>query len=112
MVVDDEIKEMINSGASTVALRKKAIEKGMTSLAGDGKAKVLKGLTTFEEVSRVCEEQVELKPPEKVEEEVKPYVNLPQETVKVQHTKPTTVKVDAHAMEEYKSRIARWLSGK
>ena len=107
MVVDDELREMINEGASTVALRKKAQEKGMRLLWEDGREKVLRGITTFEEVARVCEEQVELKP---VKVEVKPYVTVKEEIMKVK--KPQEVKVDTHALEEYRKRIARWLSGK
>lgn len=112
MVVDDEIKEMINSGASSVVLRKKAVEKGMTGLAEDGKVKVLKGFTTFEEISRVCEEQIELKPAVTKEEELKPYISIVDEASKTQYAKPQDVKVDVHAMEDYKSRMARWLSNK
>jgi len=107
MVVDDEIRELINQGASTVVLRKKAQEKGMRLLWEDGREKVLKGLTTFEEVARVCEEQVEIKP---VETEVKPYIAVQKETTKV--TKPTEIKIDTQALEEYKTRITRWLSKK
>ncbi|RKY40717.1 MAG: type II secretion system protein GspE [Candidatus Omnitrophota bacterium] len=107
MVVDDELREMINQAASTVALRKKAQEKGMQLLWEDGREKVLRGITTFEEVARVCEEQVELKP---VKVEVKPHVTIKEEIMKVK--KPQEVKVDTHALEEYQRRIARWLSGK
>jgi type IV pilus assembly protein PilB len=107
MIVDDEIREMINQGASTVAFRKKAQEKGMRLLWEDGREKVLKGITTFEEVARVCEEQVELKP---VEVEVKPYVSSEEPVKKI--TQPTEIKVDTQALEEYRRRIARWLSEK
>jgi len=107
MVVDDEIRELINQGASTVVLRKKAQEKGMRLLWEDGREKVLKGLTTFEEVARVCEEQVEIKP---VETEVKPYIAVQKEVTKA--TKPTEIKIDTQALEEYKTRIMRWLSKK
>ncbi len=108
MIVDDELREMINQGASTVALRKKAQEKGMRLLWEDGREKVLRGITTFEEVARVCEEQVELKP---VKVEVKPHVTVEESKFK-KVTKPTEIKVDTQALEEYRARIARWLSGK
>ena len=49
---------------------------------------------------------------EKAEEEVQPFVNIPQEAAQQQYSKPPEVKVDAKDMEAYKSRIARWLSGK
>ena len=109
MVVDDEIKEMIVSGASIVALRKKAQEKGMRLLWEDGREKVLKGLVTFEEVARVCEELAEVKPVRKVE--IKPHFELPSKEEKdVKYEKK--VKVTPQAIEDYKARIARWLSGK
>lgn len=59
MVVDDELRESIIHGVSTVALRKKAQTKGMRLLGEDGITKVLAGTTTIEEISRVCEEQAE-----------------------------------------------------
>ncbi len=106
MIVDDELRELINQGVSTVVLKKKAQEKGMRLLWEDGREKVLKGLTTFEEVARVCEEQVDIKP---VETEVKPYVTVQQE---IKCATPTEIKIDTQALEEYKTRITRWLSRK
>ncbi len=103
MVVDDEIKEMINQGASTVALRKKAQEKGMRLLWEDGREKVLRGITTFEEVARVCEEQIEVKP---AKIEVKPYLG---KEIEVKRATVREVKIDPKALEEYRARIARWM---
>jgi len=111
MIVNDELKEMINSNVSTVTLRKKAKEMGMKMLFEDGKEKVLKGITTFEEVARVCEEQAEVKAGPKVEE-VKPYVALDSERMQQSLTKPKEVKVDSKAVSDYQQRIAKWLSGK
>ena len=72
MIIDDEMREMIIASNSTVALRKKAQEKGMRLLSEDGLNKALKGLTTIEEISRVCEGLVEFKTaPTKVEPFVK-----------------------------------------
>jgi type II secretory ATPase GspE/PulE/Tfp pilus assembly ATPase PilB-like protein len=48
--VDDEVRFMINEGASTIRLRKRAREIGMRSLREDGVRKVLAGLTTAGEV--------------------------------------------------------------
>jgi general secretion pathway protein E/type IV pilus assembly protein PilB len=49
-VVDDEVRNMVNNNASTIALRQRARELGMRSLREDGVRKVLAGLTTAEEV--------------------------------------------------------------
>lgn len=49
-LVDDEIRNMINNNASTIALRQRARELGMRTLREDGIRKVLAGMTTAEEV--------------------------------------------------------------
>ena len=49
-LVDDEVCNMINNNASTVALRMRARELGMRSLREDGVRKVLAGLTTADEI--------------------------------------------------------------
>ncbi len=56
MVISDEMREMIVQQASALALRKKAQENGMKLLGEDGLAKVLSGITTIEEISRVSSE--------------------------------------------------------
>ncbi len=48
--VDDEVRHMINTRATTVELRKRAREMGMRTLREDGIRKVLSGMTTAEEV--------------------------------------------------------------
>ncbi len=48
--VDDEVRHMINTRATTVDLRKRAREMGMRTLREDGIRKVLSGMTTAEEV--------------------------------------------------------------
>jgi type IV pilus assembly protein PilB len=48
----DEIREMILSGATTIELRRKAIEEGMVSLRSSGLHKIRGGVTTLEEVLR------------------------------------------------------------
>lgn len=55
-LIDDEMEEFILKSPSVSALRKKAIEKGMVSMRQDGLLKVLKGITTIEEVERVTKE--------------------------------------------------------
>lgn len=113
MIVDDELREMIISESSTVALRKKAQEKGMRLLSEDGVSKVLTGITSIEEVARVSEERAELKPlPEP--EETKPFMPsaLPTILLGKEEGMPKQVEVEESALEEYQRRIASWLSRK
>ena len=49
--ITDEIKELIVHGASSMEIRKKALEEGYRPLAIDGINKVLKGITTLEELN-------------------------------------------------------------
>ncbi len=50
--VDDDIRELILSGASALEIRRLALEKGMISLRRSGLIKVMNGVTTIEEVLR------------------------------------------------------------
>lgn len=50
--ITDEIKECIIKGASTIEIRKKALEQNYRPLVIDGINKVLKGYTTLEELNR------------------------------------------------------------
>ena len=52
MEVDDEIRELVLVGASSLELKKKAIERGMITLRRSGLCKVALGQTTLEEVAR------------------------------------------------------------
>jgi type IV pilus assembly protein PilB len=52
MEVTDEIRELILIGASSLELRKRAIEDGMITLRESGLAKIRNGVTTLEEVVR------------------------------------------------------------
>jgi len=52
MDVDDEIREMILSGATSVELRVRAMERGMIGLRESGLRKIAEGITTVEEVVR------------------------------------------------------------
>ena len=54
MVVSSKIREMMFQGKSTVQITEQAIYDGMTTLYCDGIRKVLRGLTTIEEVYRVA----------------------------------------------------------
>jgi type II secretory ATPase GspE/PulE/Tfp pilus assembly ATPase PilB-like protein len=49
-LVDDEVRQMINSGLTTTQLRRRARELGMRTLREDGIRKVLAGLTSGSEV--------------------------------------------------------------
>jgi len=50
--IDDDIKEMVMNGASSIEIKKHALEKGYEPLIIDGLRKVLKGDTTLEEINR------------------------------------------------------------
>jgi len=52
MVVSTKIREMIFQNKSTIELQRQAIKEGMTTLFCDGVRKVLRGLTSLEEVYR------------------------------------------------------------
>jgi type IV pilus assembly protein PilB len=52
MIVNSKIREMIFQNISSVEIRKQAITQGMKTLYVDGIAKVVKGVTTLEEVYR------------------------------------------------------------
>jgi type IV pilus assembly protein PilB len=52
MPVDDDMRELILSGASAYDLRQKAVQSGMISLRRSGLQKVRDGMTTLEEVAR------------------------------------------------------------
>lgn len=49
--LDDEIKELIVKGASSIEIRNKALEKNYRPIAVDGIKKVLMGITTLEELN-------------------------------------------------------------
>jgi len=55
-LVDDEIEKFILTSPSIVALKEVAIKKGMITMYQDGLIKVLNGITTIEEVERICGE--------------------------------------------------------
>ncbi len=52
MEIADEIRELILVGASSIELRRKAVDNGMMTLRQSGLSKVKAGLTTLEEVGR------------------------------------------------------------
>ena len=52
MELTDELKELVLVGASSMELRKKAVEEGMITLRQSGLRKIKEGMTTLEEVLR------------------------------------------------------------
>ena len=57
LLMNDKIKKLIVSKASSEDIKKAAQEAGMRTLREDGVLKVKNGLTTIEEVLRVTAEQ-------------------------------------------------------
>jgi len=55
LVVDDRLREMINSDASVAAMRRAFCEGGGATLFDDGMEKVRQGVTTLEEILRVTQ---------------------------------------------------------
>lgn len=56
LVLSEKIRALLNSQATSDAIRKQAIEEGMRPMRGDGLAKAQTGLTSLEEVLAVTEE--------------------------------------------------------
>ena len=52
MMVSDDIRELILSGASALEIKEKAIEQGMITLRKSGLSKIREGVTSVEEVLR------------------------------------------------------------
>ena len=50
--IDDDLRELVLIGASSLELKKKAIERGMITLRASGLQKLREGITTLEEVVR------------------------------------------------------------
>ncbi|MBE9566950.1 MAG: type II secretion system ATPase GspE [Proteobacteria bacterium] len=53
--VDDEVRRQVLDKVSSNEIRQGAVAKGMTTLLSSGRQKVLEGLTTIEELVRVCQ---------------------------------------------------------
>ncbi len=56
MILDDALKNMILKTSDANAIKREAVQQGMTSLRQDGAQKVLDGITTIEEVFRVTQQ--------------------------------------------------------
>ncbi len=57
MIVTPSIRELLYSGASDAELRKEARKCGMRTMFEDGIEKVIKGITSYEEVTRVVRDE-------------------------------------------------------
>ena len=55
LVVDDDISQQILDKASSNEIKQRAVQRDMRTLLADGRAKVLEGTTTIEELVRVCQ---------------------------------------------------------
>jgi len=58
LLIDDDIRQMVLDRVSSNMIKKKAVEKGMLTLRGDGALKVAAGVTTLDEVLRITQEEV------------------------------------------------------
>ncbi len=58
LVVDDEVRALVTSGADSGTIKRKAIENGMRTLREDGIRNALLGVTSLDEVMRVTQEDV------------------------------------------------------
>jgi general secretion pathway protein E len=56
LVIDDAIRSLIMTGADSNVIKRRAIEQGMVTLLRDGGLKVVKGVTTVDEILRVTQE--------------------------------------------------------
>ena len=55
-ILDDDMRKHVLEQADANSLQKMAVNKGMTTIYQDGLRKVLAGMTTLEEVTRVTQE--------------------------------------------------------
>ncbi len=58
LMMDDEIRSMVIRNEPSGNIKQKAIQRGMITLRDDGAAKVLQGITSIEEISRVTQEDL------------------------------------------------------
>ena len=56
MLINNKMRDLMFRGADTKELRIEAIKNGMSTLYADGMLKVIRGITTFEEVHRVAKQ--------------------------------------------------------
>ena len=58
LVVSDDIRHTVTSGGDAIAVKKKAIQKGLRTLRDDGLRKVMAGETSLDEILRVTQDDV------------------------------------------------------
>ncbi len=58
LVVEDEVRALVQQGADSGTIKRKAIEHGMKTLRDDGLRNVLLGVTSLDEVMRVTQDDV------------------------------------------------------
>jgi len=90
-------------------LRKAAQGKGLKLLSEDGIEKALAGITTVEEVARVCEEHMDLKASAAAAVELQPVIGAPGAAAPVMARKPQVKEAD---ISQYSDKIANWLNRK
>jgi general secretion pathway protein E len=56
LIMDNEIRSLLTSGADSVTIKEAAVRKGMSTLFDEGLMKVMEGKTTLNEVMRVTQE--------------------------------------------------------
>ncbi|MBU1006467.1 MAG: Flp pilus assembly complex ATPase component TadA [Candidatus Omnitrophica bacterium] len=113
MIMDDELREMIIQGTSSLAIRNKACEKGMKLLRQDGLEKVLAGLTTWEEVSRVTDDRLNVKPDAEIPQAVERVITPLKEELPVpQKRSVPEAKIKPVEIAEYEKKISSWLANK
>ena len=54
MLINNKLRELMFKGTTTQEIREEAISNGMSTLYTDGMLKVIRGITSFEEVYRVA----------------------------------------------------------
>lgn len=99
--VTDSIKEAIIGRQSSSAIKRMAVEEGMQELKEDGLAKALQGITTIDEVARVTEIGVDVRAP----------IKFTQDFIKKEEKKPAEEQKNLD-LDDYKQKIASWISGR
>ncbi len=56
MMINNRLRELMFKGTTTADIRQEAIKNGMSTLYADGMLKVIRGITTFDEVYRVAKQ--------------------------------------------------------
>ncbi|MFH1904935.1 MAG: ATPase, T2SS/T4P/T4SS family [bacterium] len=113
--ISDGIRELIIKGISSTAIRKKAEKEGMKALREDGISKILQGITTIEEVTRVTQMTTDMMAPMDVSQEEK--VEAKKEEIKerkiiIEEKAPAASWGKALNLNEYENKITSWIAGK